>query len=288
MKIRQEIVQTRGNPAIRLHVQVMGEGSPVILLHGFPENARAWRHQLPALAAAGYAAWAPNLRGYPPSSISPRQRDYHLRHLVDDVAAVVSASGHEQAVVAGHDWGGIIAYAFAQAHPDKLSKLIILNAPHMGIYQEKVWHTSQLFRSAYVGFFQLPFLPERTLAAGDFSAVRRMFRCTSRRAAFSRADIDAYVDGLRQPGALKAALDYYRANVRPGAMDLARPARIPVPVQVIWGMRDPALGAFLLDGMERFTPRLTIHRIADAGHWVQNEAPREVNGIILDFLGRSD
>jgi pimeloyl-ACP methyl ester carboxylesterase len=270
---------------LRLHTLVAGEGPPVILLHGFPENAHSWRHQVPALVAAGFSAWAPNLRGYPPSDVSPVRDDYHLRHLVNDVAAIVAATGHARASVVGHDWGGIIAFAFAGARPELLDKLVIMNAPHMQIYMEKIWRTSQCARSAYVGLFQFPALPEWLLSARDFFAVRQMFKSfPARKNAFGEEDIAQYVDGLSQPGALKAALDYYRANMRPDAMALARPPHIRAPMQVIWGERDPALGTFLLDGLERFAPRTRIHCIPHASHWVQNEAPKEVNRTLFAFL----
>jgi epoxide hydrolase 4 len=281
--------EIRSSDGLTLAMLVAGEETrpPVILLHGFPESAHSWRHQVPALAAAGYSVWVPNLRGYPPSGISHEQGAYRLRQLVDDVHAVVNATGHERATIAGHDWGGIIAYAYANAHPARLDKLVILNAPHMQLYTEKIWRSSQLFRSAYVGFFQLPVLPEHVLSAADFFMIRHMFRSAPyQRGAFTDEDIERYVSGLRQPGALKAALDYYRENLRPGAMDLARPLTIETPLLVIWGMHDPALGAFLLDGLERFANRLTIHRIQQASHWVQNEAPEEVNRVLLDFLGK--
>jgi len=279
-------VTIRGN-GLPIYTAVTGEGPPVILLHGFPENGYSWRHQVPALVAAGFTTWIPNLRGYPPSGISPHRADYHLRHLVDDVAAIVAETGCPRATVVGHDWGGIIAWAFAGACPSLLDRLVILNAPHMGIFSDKVFRTSQVFRSMYIGFFQLPFLPEAVLSARDFFMVREMFsRLPARQGTFSIQDIRQYVEPLSQPGALKAALDYYRENLAPGAMELARRAVTNVPVQVIWGMRDPALGPFLLEGLERYAPRVRIHRIADAGHWVQNEAPDEVNRVLVAFVGR--
>lgn len=273
---------------MRLHTAISGDGPPVILLHGFPENGHSWRHQVPALVSAGYSAWVPNLRGYPPSDISPWRRDYHLRYLVNDVAAIVAATGHAKAHVIGHDWGGIIAWAFAGAFPSLLDKLVILNAPHMQIYAEKVLQTSQFFRSTYVGFFQLPLLPEQMLSAGNFFLLRQMFRnLPACRDAFSNEDIAKYVECLAHPGALKAALDYYRENLMSGGMAMARSARTNAPVLVIWGGKDPSLGTFLLEGLERFAPRLRIRHIPRAGHWVQNEVPDEVNRELLAFLGRA-
>ncbi|HYD94603.1 MAG TPA: alpha/beta fold hydrolase [Noviherbaspirillum sp.] len=283
LQIRHERIDGDG---LRLQVLVAGEGPPVILLHGFPENAHSWRHQIAPLASAGYSVWAPNLRGYPPSDIASRRSDYLLPHLVNDVAAIVAATGHGRASIVGHDWGGIIAWAFAGAYPALLRKLVILNAPHMQVYADKIWNTSQLLRSAYVGLFQLPILPEALLSKGNFFLLRQMFKVTpARRGAYDDNDIARYVACLSQPGALKAALDYYRANMVPGGMALARTARTNGPVLVIWGERDPALGTFLLDGVQRFAPRVRIHCIARAGHWVQNEAPDEVNSALLAFLG---
>jgi pimeloyl-ACP methyl ester carboxylesterase len=268
-----------------LHVMMLGEGPPVILLHGFPETGHTWRHQLPALAAAGFAAWAPNLRGYPPSAIPRARADCALPHLVRDIAALARATGHPRIHLVGHDWGGIIAWAFAGAHPELLDRLVVLNAPHMEVYFEKLWRSSQFLRSGYVGLFQLPVLPESMLSAGGYRLLRQMFTLTQHGHAYGKADIDEYVKALSAPGALRAALDYYRANMRPGAMDLAR-ARVRNETLVIWGERDPALGTFLLDGLQRHVPRLQVHRLPGAGHWVQNEAPDEVNRLLVDFLKR--
>lgn len=285
MNTATRLVSIQNDDAV-LHVAVAGNGPPVILLHGFPENSHSWHRQISPLVTAGYSAWTPNLRGYPPSAILSRRSAYHLRHLAGDVAAIVRATGYPCAHVVGHDWGGIIAWTFAGMYPAGLGKLVIMNAPHMQIYTEKVWRTSQMFRSLYVALFQLPALPERLLAANDYRVLRMMFkRMPAKKDAFSNADIACYITALATPGALKAALDYYRENLRSDGMALASAARTNAETLVIWGMQDPALGAFLLDGLERFAPRLQIHRIAHASHWVQNEAPEEVNKVLLDFLG---
>lgn len=273
---------------VELHVATLGDGSPVILLHGFPENWRSWRHQMPALADAGFTAWAPDMRGYNLSERPARREDYQLRLLVGDVAALVRATGHARATVVGHDWGGIVAWAFAGAHPELLHKLVIMNAPHPGIFARKVRRPPQIFRSWYLLPFQIPGLAERLLASRDFSVLRHMFgRLPANRAAFPRAEIERFVDAMRPPGALTAALRYYRALARePGGATLALRARSAAETLVIWGERDPALGVELLEGQERYAPRLTVHRIPTVGHWVQNEAPQEVNRVLVDFLTR--
>lgn len=270
---------------LNLHAAVAGEGPPVILLHGFPESWRSWRHQIAPLVQAGFSVWAPNLRGYPPSDIAPERNAYHLRSLVEDVACVVRATGYERAHIVGHDWGGVIAWTFAGLYPQRLARLAILNAPHMKLYTDRVRRSSQMLRSLYVLLFRLPLLPERLLAGRHFRLVRTIFRTMpARKPAFTEQGIEAYVNMLAQPGALRAALDYYRINMRPDALALARSARTDAPVLVIWGERDPALENGLLDGLEQVAPKVAICRIPDAGHWVQNEAPQEVNSALLAFL----
>jgi pimeloyl-ACP methyl ester carboxylesterase len=227
----------------------------------------------------------PDLRGYNLSDI-PRGRDaYRLHHLVADVAALVTATGEPRAHIVGHDWGGIIAWSFAAEHPEMVGKLVILNAPHLDIYREKVRRLPQMLRSWYVFFFQLPWLPEKLIAANGYGAIRKALRRgPARAAAFSTEETAQYVEAMSKPGALTAALDYYRANVGLGMLRRAPMKPIAAPTLVIWGERDPALGVELLDGLERLVPGVQIHRIPDASHWVQNEAPGEVNRALIDFL----
>ncbi|HEX8874345.1 MAG TPA: alpha/beta hydrolase, partial [Nitrosospira sp.] len=161
---------------VDLHVVTAGSGTPVILLHGFPENWRSWRRQIPALAAAGFSVLAPDMRGYSLSGRPAEQDAYKLDRLVADVAALVNATGCRRAHIAGHDWGGIIAWAFAERHPELTDKLVIMNAPHMKIFLERVKHPRQMLKSWYMLFFQLPHLPELALSADNFRTIRKMFR----------------------------------------------------------------------------------------------------------------
>lgn len=282
LKIRHERIKADG---VDLHVAVVGQGPPVILLHGFPENWRSWRRQFAALVHAGFSVWAPDMRGYNLSERPSDREAYHLRHLIADVASVVHATGYPRAHIGGHDWGGIVAWTFAGHNPDLIDKLVIFNAPHLAIYLEKVRQPPQMFRSWYVLFFLLPRLPERALSARNFGAVRDMFkRLPTRAGAFSDEDIDQYIRALSSPGALTAGLNYYRANLRSDGVALARSARIAAETLVIWGDHDPAMGPEVLDGLEKVAPRVRVHRIPDASHWVQNEAPDEVNRVLTNFL----
>ncbi len=258
----------------------------MILLHGFPENWRSWQHQIPALAAAGFSVLAPDLRGYNESGRPPLRSAYRLRHLVADVAALVRASGRGRAHIVGHDWGGILAWTFAGAHPELLDKLVILNAPHLRLYRETVWPPSrQTLRAWYLLLFRIPGLSEWALSARNFAAVRDMFRRMPKQPAFADAEIDAYVLALAKPGALTAALNWYRENLASAdAQQFARSAYVSTDTLVVWGEQDPALGVELLEGLERVAPRARVHRIPHASHWVQNEAPDEVNRVMIDFL----
>jgi pimeloyl-ACP methyl ester carboxylesterase len=282
-RLRHQRVEGAGG--VGLHVVRTGEGPLVVLLHGFPEHWISWRHQIGALADAGFSVAVPDLRGYNLSE-RPSARDaYHVRLLADDVAAVIRACGQTRAHVVGHDWGGIIAWTFAGVHGDLLDKLVIMNAPHMRLYVKVARrNVRQLLRAWYILFFRLPRLPERALAAVNYAAVRRMFKeLPARRGTFSDEDIDQYIEALRRPGALTAGLNYYRANGGSGAR-LAATARSAAETLVIWGEKDPALVVELLDGLERVAPRVRVHRLPDASHWVQNEAPDEVNRVLIEFL----
>ena len=280
--LRHVRVATNG---LQLHVAIGGDGPAVLLLHGFPEHWWSWRRQIPALARAGFAAWALDLRGYNLSD-RPAGRDaYRVRVLVDDVAGVVQATGQSRCDLVGHDWGGVIAWAFAATHPDLLRRLVVLNAPHPSPFAREVRRPPQMLRSAYVPLFAIPALSEAVLSAGDFALVRAMFRGTAVRPdAYSAADIDAFVNALREPGALTAALNYYRANLRPFSLRRAAPRSIEAETLVLWGERDPALDRRLLDGLEEVVPRVRVQRFPQASLGVLADEHERVNDALVQFL----
>ena len=276
---------------VRLHYAECGSGDDlVILLHGFPECWYSWRHQLPVLGERFHVI-APDLRGFNLSDKPARVADYQINFLVDDVLGLIKYFGKERAMIVAHDWGAGVAWALAQRHPDAVVKLAALQVPMPAAWRANMTF-AQLCKSWYMFFFQLPKLPERWMKANDFRRVGEMYRTTVARAgAFSDEDIAVYKEALRQPGALTASLNYYRANVfrslKRGGGETPKDGggRIRVPTLFIYGEHDMAVLPSTVKDLGRFidAPYREV-RIPDSGHWVQNEAVREVNLALLQFL----
>lgn len=267
------------------------DGPLVLCLHGFPELGRSWRHQLPALAGAGYRAVAPDLRGYGQTEL---RGPFDLRTLVDDAAGLIEALGHDRAVVVGHDWGGAVAWSLAAHRPSVVERLVVLNCPPPQVLARTLLRSpAQLRRSWYLLFFQLPWLPERRMAANGAEVVARaLVGGSHRRDAWPREEIDAYRVAFARPGRSKAAIDWYRAAFRRSVRPRRGPARarVSAPALVLWGVEDRFLGRELATP-DRLRSAFsdgnvpTVVLIEDAGHFVQNEAPQRVNAELLRWLG---
>jgi len=273
---------------VRLHYVEAGDGPLVILLHGFPEFWYSWRRQIAVLAAAGLHAVAPDLRGYNLSEKPPGIENYRVALLMDDVAGLIDHFGAERAHIAGHDWGGVIAWRLAMHRPGRVDRLAILNAPHpAAFYRALRTNSEQWLRSLYILQFQVPYLPERFLAAGKFRAITQILRHEPLTpGAFTRADIARYQEALAQPGALTAALNYYRAAVRLPSESLGPVSIISAQTLVLWGMQDRYLDASLSHGLQRWVPRLSVRRFRTASHWLQNDAVEAVNEALVEFFLR--
>jgi epoxide hydrolase 4 len=275
---------------VRLHWVEQGEGPLVVLLHGFPEFWYAWRRQIPALAAAGFRAVAPDLRGYNLSDKPRGVRAYRIEALLGDLEGLIGHLGAEQgetrAHVVGHDWGGAFAWYAPLFLPERLLSLSLLNAPHpLAFRRELRTSAAQRKKSSYVFFFQLPWLPERRIRAGNFALLAKMLRRDPvTPGAFTDEDVRLYVEALARPGALTAAVNWYRAALRfpPRVRGRAWPEGLKT--LLVWGARDRYLGPGLLEGLDRWVPELTIERIPDASHWVQADAPARVNQLLVRFL----
>ena len=266
---------------VRLHCVEAGKGPLVVLLHGFPEFWWSWRHQIPALAEAGFRVVAPDLRGYNLSDKPPGARAYGIEHLVADVAGLIRGLGEEKAHVVGHDWGGGVAYSFAMFKPEMLRKLSILNCPHPAEMMRGLRTPSQLRKSWYMFAFQLPGVPEWLFSRNDYAALRR----TLRSAASSDADLEKYVDAARRGDRLHGGINYYRAMMRSAVRGKMLPFRkIEAPVQVIWGENDDFLGKDIARPSPRWAPDVRVEFLPRASHWVQIDEPKKVSKLLVDFL----
>jgi pimeloyl-ACP methyl ester carboxylesterase len=258
------------------------DGPLVILLHGFPEFSYAWRNQVGPLADNGWRVLVPDQIGYNLSDKPAGLGSYDIDALADDVLRLAEAAGHRTFSLVGHDWGGMVAWWLALRDPDRIERLVILNAPHpstMGRYA--VAHPTQMLRSWYILFFQIPGLPEALLRVGGYRMARQILTRSSRGDAFSGRDLAHYRDAWSRPGALTAMINWYRALRKRREPDTER---VPMPTLILWGERDVALEFPLAVAALRRCDQGRLFRFPNATHWLQHEEPQDVNRLLLAFL----
>lgn len=280
---------------IQLHYVTAGRGRLIVFLHGFPEFWYAWKNQLVEFGK-NYQTVAPDMRGYNLSSKPADIEQYRMKHLIEDVRALVEHLGHKKFILVGHDWGGGVAWAFAMRHSNYLEKLIIINAPHpVTFIRELRDNPAQQKASQYI-------LVHRTAQAEEILSrdnykllVDAVLSEGLKQGYFTEQDCMAYIEAWSQPGALTGGLNYYRAasfGAFTGESDQAindllidpSPAIVNVPTLVIWGEKDRFLLTGNLDGLEKYVPNLTVKRIPDGSHWVIHEKPALVNNYIRQFI----
>lgn len=275
--IDSQMVSTPGGT---LHVRVIGTGRPVLLLHGFPDSSLGFRELCEALAARGFRAIAPDLLGYGLSDKPAGLEPYRSSAALADLAAVARWAGDEKVAVVGHDWGGTLAYCFASQHPELVSRLVVLNAAHPESYARALFRSLQLLRSWYILFFQL-----RGIA--EWVVTRRwvfgwmMRKLIAKKELLTPARIEAARRELLRPGAVRAALSYYRAAVR---WPIKCAQVIAAPTLILWGDRDPALDPRLLEDLPGRITAVAVHHLEDAGHFVHWDDPERVAAELVAFL----
>lgn len=283
---------------VRLHYVTAGKGPLIIFLHGFPEFWYEWKNQL-AEFGKDHLAVAPDMRGYNLSAKPSEVDQYQVKYLVEDIRALADHLKHKRFILVGHDWGGAVAWAFAIAHPEYVDKLVIVNAPHPGVFMRLLRDDpEQQKASRYMLMFRGD-KAEETLSANNYGMlVNVVLGPGLKTGAFTEDDKKAYIEAWSQPGALTGGLNYYRAArvgpPAPGSSEAGSgnfavdPAQlmVKVPTLVIWGEKDTALLTGNLEGLDQFVPDLTIKRIPDGSHWVIHEKPAEVNGYIRNFIGK--
>jgi pimeloyl-ACP methyl ester carboxylesterase len=272
----------------------MGEGPEVVLcLHGFPDHARSFREQLPVLAEAGYRVLVPTLRGYEPSS-QPREGGYHLVQLAEDVLGWMDGLGVRKAHLVGHDWGALMGYTVTALAPERFHSLVTLAVPHPRDAVASLFtDPKQLRNSWYSFFFQLRVVSDVALRWNDFQFIEKLWRDWSPGWTWPAEEMEALKRTFRQPGVARAALGYYRDFFRLWSPTNWRTQKIlsapvGVPTLALTGERD---GCIDTRGFERMKPAtfargLRVDRIANAGHFLHQEKPAEVNQLLLEWFGQ--
>jgi pimeloyl-ACP methyl ester carboxylesterase len=261
---------------ISLSTTAVGTGPALLLLHGFPDSAEVWRHQLPALADAGFTVIAPDLRGFGQSDAPADRAAYRIERILDDVRELLASLGSDQPVgLVGHDWGAVVGWLLCARHPELISRFAALSVGHPAAYRAA--GLRQKLLAWYVLAFQLEGLAERMIRADDFRFLRRVQPTPE--------DGRRWIADLGRPGRLTAALNWYRANFRDF---LSAPfPDVRVPVLGVYSTADVALTEAQMTGSAvHVRAEWRYARMAGVGHWLQIERPDETNRLLLDWFGR--
>jgi pimeloyl-ACP methyl ester carboxylesterase len=266
---------------LSFHVVDEGQGPAVLLLHGFPDSWALWRHQIPALVQAGHRVIAPDLRGFGESDRPEGVQAYGMELLVGDVLGILGALGVERASVVGHDWGAALGWALAALAPERVQRLAVLSVGHpAGYFTDEM---AQREMSWYMLFFLFPGVAEDALRRDDWALLRSLLR--------GQGDVERYLTDLGRPGALTAALNWYRANITAESFAHPNPTPLPpvgCPVLGVWSNGDHYCGeAQMLASRRHVTGPWRYERIDGASHWIPLDAPEPVNKLLVEFISGS-
>jgi pimeloyl-ACP methyl ester carboxylesterase len=269
-------VRVTGDGGVGIEVFVDGpdDGRPVLLMHGWPDSHLLWRHQVEALTKAGFRTIAPDLRGFGESDKPEDVNAYKVAHTVTDMLLVLDACNVEQADVVCHDWGAVAGWGLTAFVPDRVRRLAALSVGHPKAFSDAGF--GQRMRSLYMLLFNIPVVAEE------------WFKRFGGQMLAGHPDRDAVLKALEQPGALTASFGWYRANAHPRTI-INPPPELPAiscPVMGVWSSGDDALTERQMTGSDKYVDGpWRYERIEGAGHWMQVDAPGEVNAVLLDFLG---
>lgn len=283
IELRSAMVPTNG---IRLHVVDAGptNGPPVVLLHGYPEFWWGWAPQILRLARAGFHVVVPDQRGYDGSDKPPGIVAYRLETLGLDITGLIHQLGYDAVYLAGHDWGGVVAWHLAIEHPERVRRLVVFNMGHPLAFQEaRAEATKEETISWYLTFFQLPWLPELVAPFGNWGLLAKNLRDTSRPGTFPDTEMVYYKSTWAHPGAMGAMINWYRAGFRyPRAV--AGDGTVRVPTRIVWGLRDTFLESRLARLSTRHCTDASVVEIPDAGHWLLHEEPDLTSRQMIEFF----
>ena len=276
-EIEEVYIETNG---IKLHTIVIGSGEPLILLHGFPEFWYCWKSVIPGLKE-NFKLIIPDMRGYNLSDKPKDVQKYKLEYLIGDIKGLIEELKLKRVFLAGHDWGGVVAWAFAEKYPNLLKKLIILNAPHPKIFQKSLRiDKKQQEASSYIFEFLKP-NAEKKLYEDDYRRLKKaVFEDMFIKTNFTEFDKEKYIETWSQPGAILGGVNYYRANTSFDEWT----GIIEVPTLVIWGMKDVALLPQQLEGLSDYVKNLKIVRSENSSHWITHDDPDLIISSIKEFV----
>jgi pimeloyl-ACP methyl ester carboxylesterase len=267
----------------RLHIVTAGppDGRLVVLLHGFPARWSTWRATMAALAGEGFFVVAPDLRGYGESERPTGVASYSITAIVEDVAGLIRALDRPRAFVAGHDFGGGVTWALAMTHPELVERMAVLNSVHPVGMERQMRTWSQLKKSWYVFFFLLPWIPEWLLGRRDLAFLRSSLQDDGLSPEVA-ADV---LEGVHPPGALHAALQWYRASFRDVVAKKVVPVKVDLPVLSVWGDRERHLDAPLAVPPADWVSNVRVEHVPEGGHWVHHDAPERVAALLAQHFG---
>jgi pimeloyl-ACP methyl ester carboxylesterase len=282
MTIDFKFISTNG---IRLHSALAGpqDGVPVFLLHGFPEAWFGWEAQIEPLAQAGFRLNVPDQRGYNLSDKPAGVASYQMDTLVADILGLADALGYDRFHLAGHDFGAMVSWNLARQHPQRIRRLAIANVPHPAVMKEYLRsHLSQMLKSWYAIFFQIPALPERMVRAANWK-----FLISAMPDGLSQERRDQYRAAWEQPGAITGMINWYRATFRQMGNSAGSP-RIQIPTLVLWGQQDPHLSYEMAQLSLDLCEEGRLVTFEDATHWVLYDKSAEVSRHLIEHFLKKD
>jgi len=260
------------------------DGPLLFLLHGFPDYSVAWRHQIPALIAAGYRVIIPDQRGYNLSDKPKGVAAYDLDRLAGDVIALAASYGQDRFTAIGHDWGAGVAWWLADRYASHIERAVMINAPHPAIWRDAMDHDPRQRKlSSYVRVLGLPWLPEAIIASGRYKALVDSLRMS--KDPLPAPVLDGYRTAWSQPGALTGMINWYRAMLK-RRFTIPAPASIAAPILLLWGRDDKFAIPELAERSVELGTNARVEFIEGAGHWAMWDAPETINPLLLDFLGK--
>ena len=278
MTIRFEYLSTN---AIRLHTALAGpeDGEPVFLLHGFPEAWFGWEAQIMPLAEAGFRVIAPDQRGYNLSDKPDGVSNYAMEILVQDILVLADSLGYQRFHLAGHDFGAIVCWNIARSYETRLTSLAISNVPYPAVMRDYLQkHPSQMLKSWYALFFQIPRVPERIVRLNNWQTL-----ISAMPKDLTEAERDRYREAWNQPGAMTGMINWYRALLRQGRGTRST-SQIQVPTLILWGQQDPHISYEMAPLSVEFCQNGRLVTFEDATHWVLHDKPGEVSRLLVEHF----